>query len=301
MSFDIISILFVSLCYNGKSWGLMNNSKEWMTIINNNSNKTYVQKNQNEQIHELMNIYRTIKCYNNEKIDEFSNILADDKSDLINDDMNLLFTSKNTISILNNLTRKKRQLNKNYEILRELNRNEMEAQEKKITEKRDTNRKTENTSENKSQGANEGAAKDKVRREVKTTDEKVEEHVDAPSKEADAKKDNEKNEMEKKQSRATAENQDVNTFINKLDKILASSGDYIIALMLNNYKYRMRANHMHEKFLSKVQEMANKSGDNVDKIKNNLQKEIETKFGDEFIDEVANSLKTLAHDINLPS
>lgn len=79
-----------------------------MTVINNNSNKIYIQTNPSEKIHALMNIYRTIKCYNNKKIHKFSNILADDKSNYIDDDMNLLFTSKNKISILNKLMRKVR-------------------------------------------------------------------------------------------------------------------------------------------------------------------------------------------------
>ncbi|KAK0099212.1 hypothetical protein PV326_000049 [Microctonus aethiopoides] len=253
--------------------------------------------------------YKTIKCYNNEKIEKFNKILADDKSDYIDDDMNLLFASKNTISILNKLTRKKRQLNKNYEILRELSRNQMETEEKKISLRANTKGKKENTSGNKSQenvdlaneeppfvGANEEAANDKeVQQEVNKTDEEVGKRVDVPNVRVDATEDNEKDDMEKKKSRSTDD-----TSNEKLDNILSSSGDYIVALMLNNYKYRMRSNHLNEKFWNKVQDMASKSDNDLEKAKNDLQKEIQSKFGDEFINEVASSLKTLAQDINPP-
>lgn len=164
-------------------------------------------------------------------------------------------------------------------------------------------------------GANEEAANDKeVQQEVNKTDEEVGKRVDAPNVRVDAKGDNEKDDMEKKKSRSTDDtsndktksdningNQDADVFINKLDNILSSSGDYIIALMLNNYKYRMRFNHVNEKFWSKVRDMASKSGDNLEKAKNDLQKEIQSKFGNEFINEIAISLKTLVQDINLPS
>ncbi|KAK0165236.1 hypothetical protein PV328_003769 [Microctonus aethiopoides] len=190
----------------------------------------------------------------------------------------------------------KRQLNKNYEILRELSRNQMETEEKKISLRANTKGKKENTSGNKSQGANEEAANDKeVQQEVNKTDEKVGKRVDVPNVRVDATEDNEKDDMEKKKSRSTDD-----TSNEKLDNILSSSGDYIVALMLNNYKYRMRSNHLNEKFWNKVQDMASKSDNDLEKAKNDLQKEIQSKFGDEFINEVASSLKTLAQDINPP-